>query len=46
MPGREKDETREAGRPPRVRDVSGSLTRQAFVIAAITLTVDCLFFYL
>jgi signal transduction histidine kinase len=46
VPGREKDEAREAGRPPRVRDVSGSLTRQAFVIAAITLTVDCLFFYL
>ncbi|GAB3971996.1 hypothetical protein GCM10029978_048230 [Actinoallomurus acanthiterrae] len=29
----------------RVRDVSGSLTRQAMVIAAVTLVVDCLSFF-
>ncbi|MFI6908368.1 sensor histidine kinase [Nonomuraea sp. NPDC050394] len=41
MPGREGCDRR-----VRIHDVSGSLTRQAMVIAAVTLTVDVLFFVL
>jgi signal transduction histidine kinase len=40
---REGDDGRRAG-PARPRDVNGSLTRQAIVIAAVTMTVDCLSF--
>ncbi|WP_432866165.1 sensor histidine kinase [Microbispora rosea] len=43
MPDGEGHDGRGAG-PVRIRDVSGSLTRQAIVIAAVTLMVDCLSF--
>ncbi|MET7336993.1 histidine kinase [Nonomuraea sp. NPDC005650] len=45
MPDREERDGRGAG-PGRVRDVSGSLRRQAIAIAAVTLVIDCLSFAL
>jgi signal transduction histidine kinase len=45
VPDRKGHDGRGAG-PVRIRGVSGSLTRQAIVIAAVTLTVDCLSFSL